>query len=50
MSFNTDELEMISGALHYFIKKGEELNPGEDYSHYKNLLAKINNDLGIKEE
>lgn len=46
MNFNTAELEMISGALHYFINKGEELNSSEDYSHYKELLKKINKDLG----
>lgn len=50
MDFNTNELEMISGALDYFVTRGEELNPDEDYSHYKALLSKINKDLGIKEE
>ena len=50
MTFNTEELEIIQGALHYYVKKGEELSPTEDLSHYKKLLSKINKDLDIKEE
>ncbi len=41
MELSKAELEMIGGALHYFIVKGKELNSSEDYSHYEELLSRI---------
>lgn len=41
MSFTKNEMQMIEGALDYFIKRSNELKLEEDMSHYDALLTKV---------